>query len=392
MTKTASNQTSPRDGVAILGQTPSGSIWKLKIMTNKISAVTSIDALHSFRGKPHHRRGRFVSPPSPHTDGRRSWDMAGVLWELVRFGNAPVEYDDDHRWSDARALAALEHHNDNLDVYGLENVPEDGAQDETPGAAQDRQLALTWLGQSCFYFHLGGMGIITDPFLGKRASPFGFSGPKRLVASPLSIRHLKVDVIVMSHNHYDHFCVDTLAQIDHKSQVAVITTLGLAPLFRKLGFRRIVELDWYEQVEVGLVTFIGLPAYHFSGRRLWDMDKTLWASFGIAGPEAKLFFAGDTGYGPAFKEMGELTGPYDLALVPIGAYAPRRVFASVHASPEEAVSMGRDLNAARLVGMHWGTVRLTTEPFWEPKAKFLAHPEGPERTVMAIGETRKFRL
>ncbi len=347
-------------------------------MMHKISAVSSVDAKHSFKGKPHHRRGYYVSPPSPHTDGRHSKEMAKVLWELMRYGNAPVEDVGYHRWPGDQALAGLQQH----------DAGDDGSREIT----SDKLLALTWLGQSCFYFRLGGLGIITDPFLGNRASPIRFSGPKRLVVSPLNLHHLEVDIIVMSHNHYDHFCAETLASVTNKSRVTVITTLGLTPLFRKLGYQQIVELDWYEQVNVNELTFTGMPAYHFSGRSLWDTDKTLWASFGISGPEAKVFFAGDTGYGPAFQEMGELTGPYDLALVPIGAYAPRTVFASVHASPEEAIAMGRDLRASQLVGMHWGTVRLTTEPFWEPKDKFLNHPEGPERTVMAIGETRKFPL
>ncbi|WP_026179974.1 MBL fold metallo-hydrolase [Hahella ganghwensis] len=340
-------------------------------MDEPLPRVRPMEVDHSFRSKPHHCGKRFQSPPSPHQDGRHSREMIQVLWELMRRGNAPLSDVEGHLWSREEALRGLEHH---LSPSG-----------ET---SDEASIPLTWLGQSCFYFRLGGLGIVTDPFLGKRASPLQFSGPKRLVISPLGLNDLQVDVIVMSHNHYDHFCSETLSQVSNKTSVLVITTLGLKPLFESLGYCRVLELDWYHQVSVGEVSFYGLPAYHFSGRSLLDADATLWASFGIDGPEGRLFFAGDTGYGPAFREIGELTGPYDIALVPIGAYAPRSVFAAVHASPEEAVAMGQDLGARRMVGMHWGTVRLTTEPFWEPRDKFLHHPGGPDREILAIGETR----
>ncbi|OZG75491.1 Zn-dependent hydrolase [Hahella sp. CCB-MM4] len=327
-----------------------------------------MDVDHSFRGKPHHCGGRFKSPPSPHSDGRQSREMIQVLWHLLRRGNLPLSDVSDHLWTREQALEGLGRH--------------------VSGEASNAEIQLTWLGQSCFYFRVGGLGIVTDPFLGKRASPIRYSGPKRLVVSPLTLQDLDIDVIVMSHNHYDHFCAETLSQVRNKASITVITTLGLKPLFESLGYRRVLELDWYDQARIGEVSFYGLPAYHFSGRSLWDADATLWASFGIDAPEGRLFFAGDTGYGPAFREAGSLTGPYDIALVPIGAYAPRSVFAAVHASPEEAVAMGEDLGAERLVGMHWGTVRLTTEPFWEPREKFLDHQRGPAREVLAIGETR----
>ncbi len=341
-------------------------------MAEPLPQVTPMEVEHSFKSKPHHCGGRFRSPPSPHPDGRHSLEMVQVLWHLLRRGNTPLADVSEHLWSREQALQGLCHHESSAYTKGV----------------ADSAIPLTWLGQSCFYLRVGGLGIVTDPFLGRRASPMGYSGPKRLVTSPLTLDDLDIDVILMSHNHYDHFCAETLSRVQNKESITVITTLGLRSLFESLGYRRVLELDWYEQVKMGEVSFYGLPAYHFSGRSLWDADSTLWASFGIDAPEGRLFFAGDTGYGPAFSEMGALTGPYDIALVPIGAYAPRSVFAAVHANPEEAVAMGEDLGAARLVGMHWGTVRLTTEPFWEPRDKFLRCQGGPEREVLAIGETR----
>lgn len=322
---------------------------------------------HGFDQRPHHRKGRFVSPASPHKDGRHSARMSKVLLQLLYQGNREVSYSESDVLPRSRALQGLSKHR------------------------QEDALTISWLGQSTFYFHLGGRGILTDPFLGSRASPMRRMGPKRLVPSPLAVTDLSVDYLVVSHNHYDHLCEDTLRAIVNKAEVRVVTTLGLKPLFRRLGFSDIVELDWYQQLEIEGLKFTALPAYHFSGRSLWDTDQTLWASFAIEGPEGRVFFAGDTGYGPEFRRIGELTGPYDLALVPIGAYGPPSVFAAVHATPEEAVKIGEDLQAKHLVGMHWGTIRLTTEPFWEPRARFLDTASDTRRHVLGIGETRSFK-
>jgi len=351
--------------------------------------VSDLPVAHDFRHKPHHRGGRFHSPPSPHRDGRGTPRMAAVLWQLLREGNAPVAHDPSHVWSRQQALQGLALH----EADG-EATSQAAIQSRPAGAAETaHRIALTWLGQSCFHFRAGPLGVVTDPFLGQRASPLRFSGPRRLIPSPLTLDDLSFDVIVMSHNHYDHFCRDTLAAVRHKSSRIVVTTLGMAPAFHALGYREVYELDWYQQVEIDGVRFAALPAYHSSGRTLWDTDRTLWASFAVHAPERSVFFAGDTGYGPEFARIGALTGPYDVALVPIGAYGPRDVFASVHADPEEAVRMGRDVGAGRLVGMHWGTVRLTTEPFWEPRQRFLENPyAAPPRSVLAIGETRLLQI
>src|SRR5690606_37652515 len=146
---------------------------------------------------------------------------------------------------------------------------------------------------------------------------------------------------LMSHNHYDHLDAPTLRLLARRQpQVTVVAPLGLTPLLVSLGLNRVQELDWYQHTDVNGVRIVALPGYHFSGRTLWDENQTLWAGFGVHAPGRRLFFAGDTGYGPEFRRVGEQTGPYDVALVPIGAYGPPEVFAAVHASPEEAVRMG----------------------------------------------------
>ncbi len=290
--------------------------------------------------------------------------MLQVLWELLRQGNRPVPVPASHCLERAQARQQL--------------------------AAHQAVESLTWLGHACFLIRVAGLSILTDPFLSERASPFRFSGPRRLVPTPLRLEDLPpVDLILMSHNHYDHLDAPTLRLLARRQpRIRVIAPLGLTPLLASLGLENVQELDWYQQAEMGAVRVVALPGYHFSGRTLWDENQTLWAGFGIHTPGRRLFFAGDTGYGPEFQQIGARTGPYDVGLVPIGAYGPREVFAAVHASPEEAVKMGEDVGAAHLVGMHWGTIRLTTEPFLEPAERFLAAPSTVPRSLMAIGETR----
>lgn len=316
-----------------------------------------------FEDNWHHHNGRFRSPPgSPWVDRRHSVQMLPVLAHLAVAGNRSFEYPPAHCLSREVALRTLE--------------------------SMTHEPSISWLGQACFYIRFKGLTILTDPFLSHRASPLRFSGPKRLVASPLRISDLAPDVIIISHNHYDHLDTETLSAIADEANVTVITTLKTGRLLRKLGFKRVVEMDWYHEVQERGAQYQCLPAYHFSGRSLVDENRSLWGSFSIEYHGTKIFFAGDTGYGTEFSRIGRLTGPYDIALVPIGAYAPRPVFAAVHADPEEAIKIGEDIGAKHLIGMHWGTVRLTTEPMMEPAELFMATQSNAEKSIMAIGETR----
>ncbi len=196
-----------------------------------------------------------------------------------------------------------------------------------------------------------------------------------------------MDVIVISHNHYDHLDVPTLKRIEDKT-ILIVTTLGTGTVIRKLGFTHVVELDWFQQVEHLGVKFTALPCYHFSGRAANDNNRALWASFAIETPDMKVYFAGDTGYGKVFSKIGEMMGPFDIGLVPIGAYGPRSIMAKVHADPEEAVQIGLDVRANFLAAMHWGTIRLTNKPMMEPKPRFKAALAGQvPGKVFSIGET-----
>lgn len=265
-------------------------------------------------------------------------------------------------------------------------------------AAAQQQPAgdsLTWLGHASFLLRAGGKTVLTDPFLCDAASPFSSVGPKRHAGPGLAPQDLPpLDVVVISHNHYDHLDLCTLQQLPGKAATQLVVPVGVEPLVRDLGFAQVHELRWGESLQVGALRIVGAPAIHFSGRGLFDRDATLWAGFVFEAPQQRIFFAGDTAYHPtAFKALRERVGPVDVALLPIGAYEPRQMMGHVHVNPEEAVAIGRDLQASRLVGMHWGTIVLSTEPPYEPPERFraagrVAGMADDALWVMAIGETR----
>jgi N-acyl-phosphatidylethanolamine-hydrolysing phospholipase D len=262
--------------------------------------------------------------------------------------------------------------------------------------------SLTWLGHASFLIRTGGLTILTDPFLSDYASPFAGLGPKRYVPPGLHFDELpEIDAVVISHNHYDHLDDRSIREISLKGRgtAAAVVPRGLRGFFERRGFSDIRELEWGEGTLLrkssssSSISLSCLPCIHFSGRTPFDRNATLWCSWSIVAPALKVFFAGDTGYGSVFAETGARHGPFDLALVPIGAYEPASIMRPVHCDPEEAVSLGRDVRAATLVAMHWGTIVLTDEPPFEPPERFRAAASRAgfsdgRAWVMRIGETR----
>ena len=227
---------------------------------------------------------------------------------------------------------------------------------------------LAWLGHACFALRMAGKLILTDPYLSKTAGPFGL-GPKRFIDSPVAAQDLpQLDLIAISHNHYDHIDVKALRAYRWHAETPVVCPLRLAPLLRHVGFETVIELDWWQDWQDGDLTVTCLPAVHFSGRGIFDRNKTLWGSFAFATPARRVWFGGDTAPGDVFAEIGGRAGPFDLALVGIGAYEPRNIMKSVHATPEEAIGIARAIGAKAALGMHWGTVMMTPEdPFDAPQ-------------------------
>ena len=255
--------------------------------------------------------------------------------------------------------------------------------------------SLCWLGHASFVLNIAGKLVLTDPYLGDVAGPMGL-GPKRFVAPALRADELpRLDAIVISHNHYDHLDTVALRAYRYRAETPVIVPLGLGPMLRKLGFADVTELDWWQAWSRDRLSLTALPAIHFSGRGAFDRNATLWASFAIAAGPRKVWFGGDSAAGPVFGEIGARAGPFDLALVGIGAYTPSAIMRAVHADPEEAVTMARALRARAAVGMHWGSIMLTPEDPFEAPLRFrraaLEQQYGEENAwIMAIGEVREF--
>lgn len=257
------------------------------------------------------------------------------------------------------------------------------------------QPQLTWIGHASFLFQYQGINLLTDPVFSERCSPVGFLGPKRGTPPALTVETLpEIHRVLISHNHYDHLDRPTVLELHHRfgDRLRFYVPKGLAAWFRREGIDNLVELDWYQSDDGDPVETFCLPAQHFSGRGPLDRNRTLWCGWRLHFSDFSLYFAGDTGYGPIFRDMAEVLGPVDLALLPIGAYAPRWFMAPVHINPDEAVHIHRDIEARQSIAMHWGTFVLTDEPMTEPPERLrnaLREQQVPaaDFRVMAHGET-----
>ena len=242
-------------------------------------------------------------------------------------------------------------------------------------------LTATWVGHSSVLLQLGGLNILTDPVWSTRASPVSFAGPRRWVPPAIDFAALPpIDIVLQSHNHYDHLDDRTVRRLALAQPDAEwLVPLGLAPFVEHRGVRRVTELDWWQEQQVGAVNTACTPAQHFSGRGFGDRGATLWCGWALAAAQGqRVFFAGDTGFHPEFASIAERYGPFDLALLPIGAYEPRWFMRAIHMNPEEAVEACRALGARVMIPIHWGTFKLTDEAMDEPplRARAAWHQAG----------------
>ena len=258
---------------------------------------------------------------------------------------------------------------------------------------------VAWIGHATFLMKFGETTIITDPVFSKNAGPL-FFGPKRFTKPALKLNEIpKIDVFLLTHNHYDHQDMTTIRKFPFKD-VKVLTPLKLGKYFIKNSYKDVNEMDWYEQIEIGddiKITF--LPAVHWSKRGLTDTNKTLWGSYLIDYKGKKILFACDTGVGKIYKELGEKYGPIELTFINIGAYnfypmASVKDSSSYHTNPEEALSLARDLKSKKVIGMHWGTFVLSLEPIAEPPLRFKdnATKYGFKRNDAIIYKIGEFKL
>ena len=236
---------------------------------------------------------------------------------------------------------------------------------------KDRQHYALWIGHSTFLINNGDLTILTDPIFSERASPLTFAGPKRLIKPVIKIKDLpKVDVITISHNHYDHLDVNSLRKIQKKfPNVKILVPKGDLKLLRNYNLNNGFEFLWWEAITLNNTKFIFTPAQHWSARGLRDRNKSLWGGWFIKNEDKNIFHAGDTGYSDDFIEIRNKLGPVDFAMIPIGAYDPQWFMSYSHVNPEEALNIAKDLDAKKSIGMHWGTFILTDEPVLEPRER-----------------------
>lgn len=281
-------------------------------------------------------------------------------------------------------------------------IPRAHASFATPRATPGT-LGVTWVGHSSFLVQLGPVNILTDPMWSNRASPVQWAGPKRLSPPGFPSEQLPpIDLVIQSHNHYDHLDDRTVRRLTCAHPNARwLAPLGVASFIKQRGAREVTEHEWWDEFDAVGLKLACTPAQHFSGRGFRDRNRSLWCSWVIRDGAARIYFCGDSGYHRGFEEIGRRHGPFDVALMPVGAYEPRWFMRPVHMDPAESVAAYRDLhrphgseNQGAFVPMHWGTFRLTDEPVEEPPVLALEHwrkagLRDENYWRLALGETKQ---
>jgi L-ascorbate metabolism protein UlaG (beta-lactamase superfamily) len=297
------------------------------------------------------RNPYYSGPVSDHFDGLRFFPPGGArdktlseLWRMIR---------------DARRLRAP-----------WPETPPTVPCPAPPQRVEGDRIRVTLVGHSTFLVQTQGVNLLTDPVWASRAGPFGLLGPKRATPPALALEDLPpLDAILLSHNHYDHLDLATLARLARLRPCPVLTPLGNDAILRKhVAGIDARALDWGQAIEVRALRVTLEPALHWSARGRGDRRMALWGSFMIAGRDDAIYFAGDTGYGDGslFPAIAARHPRIRLALLPIGAYAPRWFMRDQHCDPDEALAIFHALGAERAIACHWGTFRLTDEPYDEP--------------------------
>ncbi len=314
-------------------------------------------------------------PISDHFDGRYFFNPGGraprglgalLRWQLGRQRGPWPE------WIENRATPAL------------------------PDSLAPRECAITFVNHASFLLQLPGLNVLTDPIWSERCSPVTWAGPRRVRAPGLAFERLpRIDVVLVSHNHYDHLDLATLRRLHAAQHPLIVTALGNRPFLARAGLDRVVELDWWqEHAPRPGVTITFTPAQHFAARSLGDRNETLWGGFVVRTAAGRLYFAGDSGYWNGFKEVGARLGPFDVSFLPIGAYEPRWFMEPVHCNPDEAIRIHREVRTRRSLAMHFGCFPLADDGFQQPVDDFLAARAaagvGSEEFILPeVGETRR---
>ena len=239
---------------------------------------------------------------------------------------------------------------------------------------KENEVNLSFINHSTFLLQLKGINILTDPVYSERVSPISFLGPKRVHDPGVPLKNLPpIQVVIISHNHYDHLDLETLKKLEEKFKPIFIAPLGDETLLQNEGLTNIIALDWYQNYKVHDTEIIFTPTQHWSRRGLLDTNKSLWGGYIIRKADKKIYFGGDAGYSKYYKEIFNRYGAMDLSLLPIGAYAPRWFMQDMHMDPEEAIWAHQDLKSRKSIGIHFGTFQLTNESREEPTQKLQIH-------------------
>ncbi|KAK4169963.1 beta-lactamase superfamily domain-containing protein [Cladorrhinum sp. PSN259] len=412
-----------------LSTTAATAVAMVAYTTSVSQPVTASDIPEDALSTPHHvkdKNGQLLKFKNPHKSaGDPPWtpfDMIRkVFWTVLSGGL---------KQPDVKGVE--------IPTKTPEFLPSRSSSAGAPSSSQSL-LRATWLGHACYYVEFpSGLRVLFDPVFEDRCAPVQFAGPKRYSPPACSLADLPaVDAVIISHSHYDHLSHTSVQQIAKQNPEAhFFVGLGLEKWFKASGISKVTEMDWWQDVDLTLTKSSAsqeegpaeitaqiscLPCQHSSGRTGLDPDQTLWASWSVKSGSKSVWFGGDTGYRkvpqpspsdplpdyystdfeslprcPQFKQIGERRGPFDLGLIPIGAYHPRWLFSWMHADPYDAVEIFKDTKCKKAMGIHWGTWVLTSEEVHEPPQllKKALKKSGIDEEgvfdVCAVGETREF--
>jgi L-ascorbate metabolism protein UlaG (beta-lactamase superfamily) len=264
----------------------------------------------------------------------------------------------------------------------------DVKQSKPPASVAGHDVLVTLINHSTLLIQQCGVNILTDPMWSQRASPFTCIGPRRRREPGVRWEDVpRIDTVLLSHDHYDHLDLATLDRLADRRQSQFIVPAGVGRLLRSRNIGPVHELDWGESLSLPSVTIHSVPALHFSGRGLFNLNRTLWCGYVIEAAGGPVYFAGDTAFGDHFTQIRERFGAPRLALLPIGAYEPRWFMSSVHMAPDEAVRAHEILGAKTSIAIHHGTFQLADEAIDTPKRSLQTASPGDSFLVLDNGQS-----
>ncbi len=273
-----------------------------------------------------------------------------------------------------------------------EYVDASGISQQIEAFNEQGKARLYYVNHSSFLIQVNGLNILTDPVWSEYASPLQWIGPKRMRPPGIHMEALpSIDLILISHNHYDHLDLSTLKKMASEFGPKIVCPLGVDLFLRKEGLSNLHVVDWWESVTLSGLEITATPSQHFSARGMFDRDRTLWCGFLVQTEQLKIYYVGDTGYGNLFKQIGERLGPFDLSIIPIGAYHPRWFMSPIHCDPAQAIQIHHDVRSKQSIACHYGTFPLALDGQNGPVEELQGLPEYREISdqfiVLSEGES-----